>query len=61
MNPERAILADCEALARVERALATTEGALVRAALSADARYLRGLIDRYEASFFELHGLEDGA
>lgn len=60
MEPERSILADREALERTRLAYAKAEHPLVKAALEADMRYLSGLIDRYEAQFFDLHGLNEG-
>lgn len=56
--PERAILADRDALQRANRRLADIDlHPLARAAHEADARYLRKLIDRYERFHFQAHGL----
>lgn len=57
-HPERAILADREALAAAERQVEAAEHPHVKAAAEADVRYLRGLIDRYEKQFFICHGIE---
>lgn len=57
INSERAILADREALARAEKGAAAATNPLVKQAHEADARYLRGLIDRSEQQFFLLHDI----
>ena len=57
IDPERAILADRDALARAERGVDTAKHPLALAAYQADVRYLHGLVDRYEKMFSDAHGL----
>jgi hypothetical protein len=57
LEPEAGILADRQALARAEQAAAEATHPLAKAAHEADARYLRSLVDKFEASFFIAHGL----
>lgn len=56
-QPERAILADRELLARTFYHLGEAHHPLVQAAYEADARYLRKLIDCYEKVFFDAHDI----